>query len=618
MKNNHYILRKQKVVFDVESGPNHWHCGFKSLTNGKVIQIETPLGKDECLSKEDIKRLKKLMMTYTVMGFNSENYDMPAVKKALTGATNFELYEFGSNNIQKKIPGWQSSRGLPFLRCTHIDLSLPAPGVMISLKKYGARLHSKKIQDLPYDYDKYLTQEEHELNKLYNINDLDTTIDLYNYIEKAIDLRYKMSDKYKMDLMSKGDAQIAEAVIVAELLKKGISIEKFKAPKNYSITYVPPKCISYISDELTEFFEKIQEEKFLLYPGNGSIKLPTWIGKPIIIGKTKFKLGIGGIHSQEKSLVAIADEKYVIKNCDVSSYYPSMIIEYGFYPKSIGKQFLTIYSDIKVTRLKHKAAGEADDSESLKLVLNGTFGKFGSKWSKIYAPDLMLHVTLTGQLLLLMLIEELEDASIQVLSSNTDGIEYKVLRSREAEAEEIIENWSKKTKMDMEHGKYNALYARDVNNYVALYDKEPKAKGAYSKPDIRKDAEFQIVYTAIREYLHKGISIHNTINECEDVREFIACKNVAGGGEWKGERLGKVVRWYYSRKYGEQISYMKEAKRGHKVATTDYAIPIMQLPEGNKIPELLDKKYYIYLALKHLEALGVDYLSDDHLYEGDL
>ncbi len=618
MSNNHYILRKPKVVFDIESGPNHWHIGFKSIENGKVVQIETPLGRDESLSKQDIKRLRSIISKYTIIGFNSENYDLPVLRKALTGVTNYELFKFGSNIIEKGIPGWASSKTLPFLRCTHIDISLPAPGVMISLKKYGARLHAPKLQDLPFEFDKELTEEEHELNKIYNINDLDTTIILYKYIEKAIDLRYVMSDQYKMDLMSKGDAQIAEAVIVAELQKKGITIEKFKAPKNYSIKYTPPKCIGFTSDKLCELFDRILNEDFKVNSGNGSVILPKWIGTPILIGKTKYKVGIGGIHSQEKKLVAVADEDYIIKNADVASYYPSMIIEYGFYPKSIGKQFLNIYSDIKKTRLAAKKSRDAEKSESLKLVLNGTFGKFGSKYSKIYAPDLMLHVTLTGQLLLLMLIEELEDVGIEILSSNTDGIEYKVHRSREEEAEEIINNWSKRTKMDMEHGTYNALYARDVNNYIALYNKEPKAKGAYSIPDIRKDAEFQIVYRAIREYLHKQIPIEKTIRECDDVREFIACKNVSGGGEWRGEKLGKVVRWYYSRKYGEQITYSKEAKRGHKVATTDFAVPIMQLPDNFEIPEMLDKNYYIYLALKHLEALGVDYLDESILYEGEL
>ena len=608
-----FILRKPKVVFDVECNPNCFHIGFKALESKKVIQIEI-YGEHESYSKEEIKKIRKLMGSYTVMGFNSANYDIPMIKKAIDGATCKELFEMSREIIEKNIPGWRATKhfDLPSLRCTHIDLSQPAPGVMISLKKYGARLHSQKLQDLPYAYDKHLTPEEHEENKKYNINDLDTTIDLYNDIEKAIDLRYTMSDKYKIDLMSLGDAQIAEKVVIAELLKKDIQITAFKPPKDYVIKYTPPECISFKTELLQNLFEDIKKEEFLLHEKTKNILLPKWLSKPMLINDTKFKVGIGGLHSQEKCLVALSDKDYVIKNCDVASYYPSMIVEYEFYPKNIGKIFLEIYAAIKDTRLKAKAEGDKETSESLKLVLNGTFGKFGSKWAKIFAPELLLHVTLTGQLLLLQLIEEMDLAGVEILSSNTDGIEYKILRSREAEIETMINEWSTLTGMTMEHGTYKALYARDVNNYVAIYDKEPKAKGAYSKADIRKDSEFQIVYTAIRDYLYAGTPIEDTINNCNDVREFIVCKNVAGGGEWRGQKLGKVVRWIYSAS-GEAITYSKESKKGHKVATSDFAVPIMDLPKNNEVPDYLDRKYYIHLAMKHLGNLGVDYFDDDML-----
>ena len=55
-------------------------------------------------------------------------------------------------------------------------------------------------------------------------------------------------------------------------------------------------------------------------------------------------------------------------------------------------------------------------------MLNGTFGKTGSPYSVLFAPEMMIQTTITGQLALLMLIEHLETASISVISANTDGI----------------------------------------------------------------------------------------------------------------------------------------------------------------------------------------------------
>lgn len=626
MANKEYILRKPKVVFDVEINPNIFHVGFKSIEKGKVIQIETPLGEDGKLSKQDIAKLKKILTSYTIIGFNSTKYDIPMVKAALKGKTNYEMFE-----ISKEIVGRDGSKGmqpwvadkkfnLGYLKVTHIDLQEPAPGVMVSLKKYGARLHSQKIQDLPYAFDKYLTQEEHEENKKYNINDLDTTIDLYNYIKTEIDIRYVMSDNYKMDLMSKGGAQIAESVLIQELNKKNVTVEKFKAPKGYIMKYNPPECLAFSSDNLNEFLNNIIDEEFKL--SKGKVVLPKWMTVPQEIHGFKVKLGIGGIHSQEKKLVAIADEDYVIRNCDVGSYYPNLMMAYNYYPKNIGKQFLNIFSTIYQDRMKAKAAKRKDESDSKKLILNGTFGKLGSNYSKIFAPELMIHVTISGQLLLMMLIEWLREEGIEVLSTNTDGIEYKVHRSRVQEIEDMIEEWSELTKQPMEHGTYKLLAARDVNNYVAIYEDGPKAKGAYSEENIKKDAVHQIVYKAIRDYLYDNTPLEKTIHECDDVRQFISCKAATGGADWtcpqtgKTTILGKVVRWYYSRKNGAPIMKIKPNATGNrvKVATTDYAVPLMELPKDNKIPKDLDKRYYVLLSINALGDLGIDYLEDNPLF----
>lgn len=613
-----FIIRKPHIVVDIEVNPNVFHVGFKSIEKGKVIQIETKLGVNEKLSFDDIMKLKKILQSYTTIGFNSLNYDIPMLKGVIKGMTNIQLFNMSKAIIEKRLQPWQTEKEfeLPRLTITHIDLQEPSPGVMVSLKKYGARMHSKKLQDLPYEYDKHLTQEEHELNKLYNINDLDTTIDLYHAVKGEIDLRYVMSDKYKIDLMSKGGAQIAETVIVAELAKKGVEIQKFKPPKNYIMKYTPPSCLSFKDERLTDILNKIVAEDFKL--SKGKVVLPEWLQKPVLICDTFLvQMGIGGLHSKEKSKIFLSDDEYILKNCDIASYYPSMILEYGYYPKNIGKVFLTIYGEIKAKRLEHKKAGNKLESDSLKLTINGSFGKFGSNYSKLFAPELLIHVTLTGQLLLIMLIEELINNDVEILSTNTDGIEYKVHKSKEKEIETIINNWSKLTGMEMEHGTYKALYSRDVNNYVAVYDKEPKAKGAYAPTTISKDAEFSIVYKAIREYLHKGTYLEDTINKCDDVREFIACKSATGGAEWinplTNEKIfiGKVARWVYSRKNGNAIYKIKASKTGSftKVPTTDYAVPIMELPYNNEIPDYLDKEYYILLAIERLERLGVDYLE---------
>lgn len=51
-----------------------------------------------------------------------------------------------------------------------------------------------------------------------------------------------------------------------------------------------------------------------------------------------------------------------------------MIIEHGFYPPHLGKEFLEIYSQIKKERIEAKHNGNKIKNETLKLALNGLSG----------------------------------------------------------------------------------------------------------------------------------------------------------------------------------------------------------------------------------------------------
>src|SRR5699024_6014574 len=87
----------------------------------------------------------------------------------------------------------------------HFDISEPAPGVRVSLKLYGGRMNSHTLQDLPIEPGTILTSQQMADIAEYCINDLDTTIELYNSIKNQIALRVKMSEKYGQDLLSKSD-----------------------------------------------------------------------------------------------------------------------------------------------------------------------------------------------------------------------------------------------------------------------------------------------------------------------------------------------------------------------------------------------------------------------------
>lgn len=94
-------------------------------------------------------------------------------------------------------------------------------------------------------------------------------------------------------------------------------------------------------------------------------------------------MGIGGLHSCEKSQYVVADENTVLRDCDVSSYYPSIILQQKLSPKAMGKDFITIYQSIVTRRIEAKHRGDKVTADTLKICVNGSFGKLGKEIQRI-------------------------------------------------------------------------------------------------------------------------------------------------------------------------------------------------------------------------------------------
>ena len=596
---------KELVSVDIEVLPNYFLVSFKKRKGGDPLEVEM-YGALSKLTTMDKKRIHSAMKKYTSFGFNSKNYDLPLINAALDGANCKGIHKMSSEMIKNRMPDWLVHREFDITKRNydHIELSEPSPAVMISLKNYGTRIGSKRLQEFYLDPHAPITSGEIAAFKEYCINDLDTTIDLYNAIEDRIQLRISMSEEYGLDLRSKSDAQIAEAVICSELDKVGVTAVKPNFSKTYKPMYKAPDYVKFESKELQELVHEIETIQFDL-ADNGAVKLPKNLSnRKIVIGDTKYKMGIGGLHSQEKSMSVVSDEKNVMRNADFSSYYPFIIILLGLAPQHLGKKFLTIYERIVRRRLKAKAEGDKLVADSLKITINGSFGKFGSKYSKLYSPDLLLATTITGQLTLLMLIEQLELNGIPVVSANTDGLEYFCPRDKVELAETIIFDLELVTGYEMDSGEYKALHAANVNNYVAVYDGEVKAKGIYAKTTLSKGRSTPIVFEAIREYLGNGTPVEHTIQSCGDINEFIAARTVKGGAVWKDEYLGKMVRWYYSDN-GASIHYKSNGNLVPKTGEHNGVRPMMDLTDD--IPADLDYEWYILEAIRKLMDLGVCY-----------
>jgi hypothetical protein len=587
-------MAKTIVALDIECYTNYFLAIFKS-TKGKMHKIS--MLNDEI--EGDIATINTILQRHQIVTFNGDGYDLLILSAFLQGYSNDRLKDLSDSIIVDNIPRWDVNTYYPDLiirKCDHIDLMGVTP-LQASLKTYGCRIHSPKLQDLPIHPSAIIRPKQAELLEKYCENDVDVTLQIYKELLPQINLRAEIGNLYNMDMRSLSDAQIAERAIRSELQEAGVDVHKRTEPVP-PWKYEMPDFITFESDELLAVYHQVCSATFTIND-KGYAQLPDELDQVIEYAGAKYKLGIGGLHSQEKKQVIVPTGDQIMGEYDVASMYPSIILGQNLYPYHLDPKFCDVYRDIFNRRIAAKHAGDKVTADTLKIVLNSSYGKFGSKYSFLYAPELLVQTTLSGQLALLMLIERVTLAGAKVVSANTDGIVVLMDRCEKPHIDSICDKWTEDTTYVLEWTEYDRIYSRDVNSYLAFKGNEIKTKGAYEYGSIRKGYANAVCLDAVVAYLRDGTPIADTIRSTTDITAFLTMRGVKGGGKWREEPLGKVVRWYMSTD-GEPIRYISN---DNKVAGSDGAKPLMDLPDT--LPGDIDYDLYIVKAEKLIKDLGL-------------
>ena len=257
-------------------------------------------------------------------------------------------------------------------------------------------------------------------------------------------------------------------------------------------------------------------------------------------------------------------------------------------------------------------------AEALKIVINSIYGKFGSELFFLYDRIAQLKVTINGQLMTMTLVEELELNGIHVISANTDGIIIKLPRNKMDVFNDITKRWNETNRMGADSEDYKAYYARDVNNYFAVWpDEEVDAKGAldpkqYIK-DLKKGYDMPIVATAVFNYLYKHIPVMDTLRGHKDILDFCKTQNVGRqfdvvydtvvNGEKTTVYSQRHVRFYVST---SGVIINKEHKDTHQRSKLASGLPVQILNSLDDKPiELrnINYKYYYDEAYKIINPI---------------
>lgn len=602
------IRGKTVFVYDIEVFQNIFHCSAINTETKEVHKFEISSRKNQL--SELISFFKQVNSpvswndNYTTncsidsdkifCGYNNLHYDNPVInyiieyehvltEKPVLVITNsiFNLSREITNsgeNIEK----WKRWKYQVWFDSFDILTMLYSNKLRVGLKEIQVTMQYKNVQEFVCDWSKPLPIEDFDSMIDYNINDIESTSALLDRCKKDIDLRLAIEDEYGVKVLSKDGVNIGMKILTHKYLEKtGLTwwdIKDLRSPQ----AYIPLKdvilpFIKYDSPILKSVLDEMKTQ--VVSPGRKGYE------KNFVFGGLRYTVGVGGIHSKNDPEIIIPAEDEMLIDIDVASLYPSMLIEYGFYPKHLGPEFLEVYSQIRSERIEAKHNGDKIKDSTLKLALNGLSGNLQNEHNFCYSPFAVMQIRINGQLLLLMLAEKLVELGCRIVQANTDGLFVLLKKSIYDKVNIVCREWEQLTKLTLEEDRFEAMYQYAINDYIAVkegYAKkkhefrdftavmDPKtgdhikygatnAKGeTYRNMDeIRKDyiktkgmfitevllgkgLSPKIIPEAIIKYFVDGIPVEDTVKGCTDIKKFLMSEKT--GKQWHVEYMNQEIQ----------------------------------------------------------------------------
>lgn len=566
-------MNKQLWIFDIEVYPNFFHAIFVDKDGHDERHFTIFQNTNE--SQQLIEFLEQEVSF--LVGYNSTRYDDVILNLIRTGvSTPQTIHQLSEQIILDNYEAIKQYRWMdkPW---TSIDLMAVIENNMNRTSLKAAAIHLKwhKIQDLPIPPGKMLSEAEATEIIPYCLNDVLITLSLFEELKPALTLRKNLSKEYGVDLLSASDSKIGKTVLEKMYGKPSVTETKRDIIKGEDL--IPPTL-----DFQTPEFQQIRTAvKNLTLQGKHKFS-----AKLMYQGIT-FSIGLGGLHTEDDPGLFVSDNDHTLMDADVSSYYPSMILEYGIAPAHLDKEkFLTVYRQLVEERLEAKAAGDKTKADGVKITINAVFGMLRSKYFWLFDPLAFYKVTIGGQLLLLQLCESFFLAGIPVISGNTDGVICQVPKGKEELYKQVCQEWQEKTRLTLDYSTYK-LYARShVNGYVAVKDTgKVKVKGLFdpklviNKFSLNKGYNSPVIALALQAWFIDGISPEEFIPNHPDVHDFL-----------KTQKSGTGFALYERTIEGDTL--LQKTNR-YAVAKTGTAL-VKKHPDGRELSLL--KKQTVWIA----------------------
>jgi hypothetical protein len=524
------------------------------------------------------------------VSYNGRHYDQYIFKGILCG---FDPKKINDFIIVDKQAGWKFSDLFNKIQLYNYDVAKLNDGGLKTLESYmGNDIRETSVD---FNIDRPLTPDEIKETIKYCTHDVEQTIEVFMNRKSDFDAHMALITTFGLPLSYISKTQV-------QLTARILNCRRVDRSDEWDVTFVPTLRLSKYTAVLTWFKRQLQQLKeFGIYS-----KFPLKID----IAGVQHNFGWGGAHG--------ARLKYhgrgLYLHVDVESYYPSLMIKYGFLTRN--SETPEKFEEIKEKRVALKRAGKKAEQAPYKIVINGGFGISKDPTSPAYDPLQANNVCINGQLLLVDLIEKLEAVpGFELIQSNTDGLIIKIPDTDAAfdMTDDICYEWETRTGMKLAFDVITEIYQKDVNNYVFKFENgKIERKGAYVQEYNVLKNDLTIVNTALVDYMIDGVPVEDTINGCNDVNLFQKVVKVSNKYlcAWhNGQRLqDKTFRVFASLDSRDGCIYKQKLEGANleKFANTPEHCFIYNEKITAETRVRLDKTYYIKLAKKRLQDYGIE------------
>lgn len=607
-------------------------------TNGR---FKTFIKHNNVWLKGECSELKKLR-THFLVGYNSDKYDLHMLELLMKDCSN-EMIKAKSDaiiNEKQRVfrpPNYKS-----------IDLKriiFNKDETAKSLKLIACDLKHPKLQELPIEPNATIDDSQVTILVEYCKNDVLITEKLYNALIEKINIRLNLFEQ-GYDVLSSSDSGIANRLSEKWYEEiTGLHLEDFKNLrtvrkevffKDAMIYGLTPQTVemqrffealSHIWFEIDDRPSRKQNEDKNLYFGIHNKKFQKNFKKRWLCFKyhtVVLQIGIGGIHSVDEPGTFYTDSESQIIDFDIDSLYPRTNVNHRIHPAHLDSRIVDKLESKMMERLALKKLPDSVSQllqKTFKLVINAFIGKYCSTFNFLQDNLANLQVTLSGQLSLLILIERLALANIEILSVNTDGITCRVKNEKVAEYNEIIAQFCKDLRYTGEFAYYAKYLRRDVNNYLAITTSgKVKPKGCFVTQSetitgdlaFTKGFAYPVIALAVRAHLIDGENVETFIKNHKDIYDFT--KSEKSGKKFSNELrilhedytevipLQRSVRFYVSNK-NEQLVKCKIENRKKKYTKFNSKYNTSLFMDYHENVDI-NYEYYVKEAMKLIASLG--------------